>query len=438
MKLQDIRKEYRLIDFFVELVDISSPPKKEKQLSDRIIETLGIFGIKAKYDNYENLIIKIPPSPGYKHAEPLLLTAHMDVVGGLDKVNVRLSEDGKYIETDKTRTLGADDKVGIAAIMDMLINLRSLDNKTPHGPLEIAFTRDEEFSMSGIKSLDTSQINSEYAIVIDGEKLGKHATEGAGFINLYVSVTNGKGGHSGIDISDKTRINAIKVLTELDTKIPQGVYRENPQKGVISSINAGVIMGGSCNNFISDTIEECCALCKKKKQIPDKYNSLNILNTINTNSSLNIINTDAYIAYSIRSSRSGDEQELIDIIKNQVELLNSKYEGMIKIETAVKRNVFPFKVEDNNLLSNAIIKAGKVNQINCDLETFHAGAETHVLAAEKKNSSNKPFKPILLGIADIENMHSAEEKVDWKSFIAGRKWLEDIISLFAQQSLNKG
>ena len=88
------------------------------------------------------------------------------------------------------------------------------------GPIEISFTRDEETGMTGIINLDTSKIHSKHALIIDGERLGELDTEGAGFTNLYIKVHGGKGGHSGTNISEKDRISALKVLSELDLLIP--------------------------------------------------------------------------------------------------------------------------------------------------------------------------------------------------------------------------
>ena len=65
--------------------------------------------------------------------------------------------------------------------------------------------------------------------------------------------------------------------------------------------------------------------------------------------------------------------------------------------------------------------------MNSKPTSFHAGAETHVLQNEKLNADGKKFKPMLLGIADIFNMHSPDEQVDWASLIKGRNWIIEII-----------
>lgn len=433
MEIRELTKVHNLIKLFVELCEIPSPSLKEEKLSQRLLEIFRENSINAEYDSYKNIIAKIPPSKGYENVPSLLLSAHMDVVGGSEEVNVRVSADGKFIETDKTRTLGADNKAGVAAILDLAMNIANSDNKIPHGPIEITFTRDEEMGMTGAHNLDTSKLNSKYAIIADGGELGELDCEGAGFTNVYIKVHGGKGGHSGINIHDKARVSAIKVLSELDSLIPQGVFKGS-EAGTITSINAGVISGGAVNTFIAEAVKEVYELGKENKSIPDKYDAKNILDEINKNSALNIISSEAQIAYSVRSSEPENEQELLDKIKNIVAEVNEKYSGLINIDLEIKKHLKPFVRSEDSLLTDIAVEAGEKQSLKIVPSSFHAGAETHIFANEKKNSSGEAFIPVIAGLADLENIHSSDEKIDWQSFLIGRQWLEDIVSSFAEKS----
>lgn len=436
MNLKDLRSEHRVIDLFVELVQIPSPSLKEENLAKCILNILQTYNILGGQDKYGNILAKIPASINCKNVEPLLLSSHMDVVGGSEEVNVRISTDGKFIETDKTRTLGADNKAGIASILDLAIELNSLSSTAEHGPLEITFTRDEEMGMTGIKNLDTAKLKAKYAIIADGERLGEHDSEGAGFTNVYIKVSKGKGGHSGMNISDKTRLNAIKVLSELDSKIPQGVYKQD-ERGVVTSINAGGSIGGSTGVAISEIIKNIHLLGKQNKPIPEKYDVTEVMNTICLESAVNIINTQAQQSYSIRSSDPESEKELITLISNEVEQLNKKYKNLIKIDLTVKTHLKPFISHPDNILSKAVFEAGLKNNLNSAPGVFHAGAETHILANDKTNDNNEKFIPVLVGIANLENLHSPDEKIEWESLVKGRKFLEDIVTSFANQQKRK-
>ncbi|HSA06630.1 MAG TPA: M20/M25/M40 family metallo-hydrolase [Candidatus Gastranaerophilales bacterium] len=264
MEIKDLRAKYKLIDLFLELCEIPSPPLKEEKVSEKILSVFRKNNISAEYDEYKNIIAKIPGTKRCESLQPLLLSAHMDVVGGSEEVITRISADEKYIETDKTRTLGADNKAGVAAILDLAINLACPENKIEHAPLEIIFTRDEEKGMTGIRNLDASKLKSKYAIIADGENLGELDNQGAGFTDVYIKIHQGKGGHSGINIHEKDRISAIKVLSELDSMIPQGVYKYNSQNEVITSINAGVCIGGTADTCLSEIIKEVYEAGKTK------------------------------------------------------------------------------------------------------------------------------------------------------------------------------
>ncbi len=431
MNLEELKNKYQLINLFVELAEIPSPSKKEEKVSKRIMELLNLHNINAQFDNYGNIIAKIPASSDYKNVPPLLLSAHMDVVGGSQDVNVRLSNDRRYIETDKTRTLGADDKAGVAAILDLAIEMNDLNSQIMHGPIEIIFTRDEETGMTGITNLNTALLKSKYAVIIDGENLGEHNNEGAGFTNVFVKVHSGKGGHSGINISDKTRINAIKVLSGLDSQIPQGVYKED-ERGVVTSINAGVSIGGTADVLLSETLKNIKESDEKK--LPEKYLQENIFKTIIDESAFNVINTNAAAGYSIRSSDPQNEQELINLIKQKVKDINHKYNGFIQVDLEIKTHLKPFVKSADTFLSEVIVKSGNKLNINAEPKSFHAGAETHVLANEKKNANNESFVPVIIGVANLHNIHSADEKLDWQSFLKGREWLEEIVRTFASES----
>lgn len=427
--LAELQNNYRVIDLFVKLCKIPSPSTKEEKLSQEIMRIFNENNIEASFDGYKNIIARIRASKGYKKTPPILLSAHMDVVGGSEEVNVRLSADGEYIETDKTRTLGADNKAGAAAILDLAISLSKKDSQIPHGEIEIIFTRDEELKMSGIKNLDASLLNSKYAIICDGEKLGELDTEGAGFTCVFIKAINGKGGHSGINIADKTRINAVKVISEIAAQIPQGAFKEDG-RGTVTSINAGAIFGGSVNTCFSENIKEAYLAGKLNQpsdELFEKFAAKNVYNFITNNAALNIISTEASVAYSVRSSEPENENELLKIISGVVNSTKQKYEGLIDIQLEIKTHLKPFVKSNDSFLADVMVKAGAKQGLRITPGNFHAGAETHILSNEKKNSAGESFIPVLAGLADLENIHSSDEKIGWKSFLQGRQWLEDII-----------
>ena len=181
--ITELRKENELIDLFCTLAEIPSPSGEEDKVSAKIVEILTKAGIDAKEDHFKNVRAKIPATNPNK--KPLLLSAHMDVVGDASPVNMRISADGKFIETDKSRPLGADDKVGDAAAIYLALNLVKNPDMVQggHGGLELVFTKDEEQNMTGIHNVKFDEIDSEYVLVLDADKLGQIQISGASYTN---------------------------------------------------------------------------------------------------------------------------------------------------------------------------------------------------------------------------------------------------------------
>lgn len=413
--IKDLRKENELIDLFSTLVEIPSPSGEEDKVSEKIIEILTSAGINAKYDDFGNVIAKIPATDSSK--KPIALSAHMDVVGDASAVNIRVSEDGKRIETDKTRTLGADDKAGIAAAMQLAMYVAKHPDqfKNGHGGLELIFTKDEEQNMTGIHNIKFDEIDSEYVLVLDADRLGQIQISGASYTNGTLTVEALKGGHSGIDIGDKTRLNAVKLIAELINEIPQGEYKRD-EYGTVTSLNIGCVIGGG--------VEPIIQKIGQKGTECESY-----IEHVANNCLTNIINTKAMAKYSIRSSEEDNENQLIDEIKNIVEKFNEKYNGLAKAGFVAESKMKAFEKSDDEAIQKIALKACENVGIKGQVSSFHAGAETHIYAHEK-NKYKQVIKPYLLGLADIYNMHSSNEMIDIESFLKGYEFLKESFLIF--------
>lgn len=409
--IEILRKENDLIDLFCTLVQIPSPSGGEDKVADKIIEILNQNGVNACKDDFGNVRAKVPANDSSK--KPILISAHMDVIGDDSAVNIQISSDGKYIETDKSRPLGADDKVGVAAAMKLAIDVVKSD--IVHGGLELVFTKDEEQTMSGIHNVKFNEIDSEYVLVLDADKLGQIQISGASYTNGTLLVKAFKGGHSGIDIGDKTRLNAVKLIGELINEIPQGEYKTD-EYGTVTSINIGCVVGGG--------VEAVIKKIAQKGIIEDDY-----INFVTNNSMTNIINTKAVAKYSIRSSEEDNENQLILEIKEIVKRFNEKYKGLAEAEFVAKSKMKAFEKSNDETIQKLALQACEKVNIKGDVSSFHAGAETHIYAHEK-NKHGQMLKPYLLGLADIFNMHSSDEMVDYGSFIKGYDFLKELFFIY--------
>lgn len=402
--LTEINK-HKLLEIFTNLVQIPSPSLSEDKVIKWIKDYCKKNNINCKLDQYENVYIKI--SANTKNKQPIMLSAHMDVVG--DSSPVKLEVDGDFIKTDGTRTLGADDKAGVACALMLATELTNSD--VEHGCLEIVFTRDEEHGMSGIKHVKFEELSSKYVLVLDADKLGQLLVSGASYTLGKLKVTTPYGGHSGIDIHEKNRLNAAKLISELVLEIPQGVYYKN-EEGTITSINLGTVIGGDIQNVASKIVAE------QVKQ--NKF-----LDYFIDNSVTNVINTEAQASYSIRSASKEKENELKELIKSKIDEFNDKYKGFANAEIIFSEHLPPFEKSTDTKIEEIFKSACGKLDLKPDISSFHAGAETHIYA-QKINAHNEIFSPFLVGTADVFNMHSASEKINYKTLLKGYELIKQV------------
>lgn len=378
MNINELREEHKLVNLFCTLAEIPSPSLKE----DKVIEFLQKYcrenNLQCRLDNYRNVYITVPATDSTK--APLLLSAHMDVIGDDSPVEVYL--DGDLIRA-KDRTLGADDKAGLANALYFATEL-ALSN-TPHGELELVFTRDEENGASGIRNVEFNKLNSKYVLVLDSDSLGQLMTSGASYTTARIKVKSFKGGHSGIDIGDMTRENAAKLIADIVANLPQGVYYSEDGE-VITSCNIGGIISGDLNVT-------------------------------------NIINTTAEASYSIRSSDKKVEEELINRMLFEIDDFNKEYENIASAEITFKEHLPAFEKSSDEYIPILFETAAKKAGVTPEISSFHAGAETHIYA-NRENSRGEKFLPYLVGLANVHNMHCSEENVDYKSILKGQELLK--------------
>lgn len=392
---------------FCTLARIPSPSMKEDAVLEKIKEILTGWNISHRQDACGNIYASIPATDEGK--QPLALSAHTDVVGDFSPVNLVFSDDGKTVGTDKTRTLGADDKAGVAAAMWLAKELAE-DKTLKHGGLEIILTRDEERGMTGASSLEFDQIKSEYVLVLDSDRLGDLPVAGASYTKLFVSVHSVKSGHSGLDIGDETRVNAAKLIADLVSALPNGVYKAD-ETGVVTSLNIGAIAAGGIQNASSD------------------LQGADYLRFLTQNAMSNVINADAFALYSIRSSEVDTEEKLKRDILKIVEGFNEKYAGLATICADFETHLLPFERSEDTTVIDVVTEAAEKQGIEVNISSFHAGAETHIYA-HKRNAAGKKFKPYLFGIADVYNMHSPEEHMDLPSLHKGSALLKEVFLTF--------
>ncbi|WP_066965176.1 aminoacyl-histidine dipeptidase [Microbulbifer sp. Q7] len=219
---------------FAKLCEIPRPSKHEDKVVAYIVDFANARGLDVKLDQVGNIIIKKPATPGMEDRKTLAMQSHVDMVPqkNADTDHDFLTDsikpyvDGEWVTAEGT-TLGADNGIGVAAILALL---ESTD--IPHPALEALLTIDEEAGMTGAKNLQPGHFEADLLLNLDTEDEGELYVGCAGGVDVNValpytaesfpaghkafklSVRGLRGGHSGLDI-DKGRGNANKIANRI-------------------------------------------------------------------------------------------------------------------------------------------------------------------------------------------------------------------------------
>ena len=221
---------------FLDLVRIDSPSGKEGKIAQHVLARLRALGLEASIDATGNVIAKLAGE-----GEPILLNAHLDNVMPCLGI-VPIVAEG-VVRSDGRTVLGADDKSGVAVILEVLQAIKGL----PHPPLEVVLTVQEETGLRGAKVLEFAQLQAKMGISLDTEGSIGNVVFSAPSHNSISAVVHGKAAHAGTHPEEG--INAILVAAEAIAQMPLG------RIDFETTANIGVIKGGRATNIVPDRVE---------------------------------------------------------------------------------------------------------------------------------------------------------------------------------------
>ena len=232
--------ENRMLNEFIELVSVPCPSKDEKAEAELIMRKLDELGIEYKMDNVNektggncgNIWAYIKGT--VSDAPKLLFEAHMDSVAPTTGTKV-VRKDG-VLYSDGTTTLGGDDKVGVAGMLEAVRALK--EDNVAHGDVQLLFTVSEEIGCLGVVHLDKSFIKADYGYCMDiGGAPGEITYAAPKLYDIYVTV-KGKAAHAGI--APEEGVNAIMLAAEAMSKLPAYGRIDSETTFNIGMFNAGV------------------------------------------------------------------------------------------------------------------------------------------------------------------------------------------------------
>lgn len=232
--------------YFYQLTQIPRPSHHEEAIQQFMLDFGKSLGLDTLKDEVGNIIIKKPATQGMEHCKPVILQSHLDMVAQANKdsqhdfatdplqvyidevtsdtpANINANEMGQWVKAHGT-TLGADNGMGVAAIMAVLAS-----DDIAHPDIEALFTSTEETGMVGAFGLQPNMLGGEILLNLDSEELGELYIGCAGGVDVtakmtirrqpipdgmaihHIKLTGLRGGHSGLNIIDQ-RANANKLL----------------------------------------------------------------------------------------------------------------------------------------------------------------------------------------------------------------------------------
>ncbi len=219
---------------FYALTQVPRPSGHLEKIQQFLLDFGKQAGVYTVKDPAGNIHMRKPATPGMENRKGIILQAHMDMVPQKTPESKHNFEtdpiepwiDGEWVKAKGT-TLGADNGLGVAAIMAIME-----DKSLKHGPIDALITADEETGMFGANDLPEGELQGDILLNLDSEHWGKFVIGSAGGIDVTatleykevetdaddaavrLTVKGLRGGHSGLEIHEG-RGNANKLLVQM-------------------------------------------------------------------------------------------------------------------------------------------------------------------------------------------------------------------------------
>ena len=349
----------RLWKIFTEISAIPRESGNEEGIRAYLLSWAGKNGIEAFSDKKGNVYMKKAATAGCEKLPSVALQAHMDMVcvkkegvtHDFTSDPIKIKTDGVKVTASGT-SLGADDGLGVAMILDILS-----DPKAEHGQIEAIFTVEEETGLGGAYAIEPEKITSRRLINLDSEEEGIIYIGCAGGIDieanmklkyekaegqaLLVKVSGLLGGHSGGEIH-KERANAIKILARYLNRLPS--FR-------IASINGGtrhnVIPSSAEAVIIVDSDEIAMRMQKMlQEELKDEYSV--------TDPGITITVTKTELpSIAIKAKKSQKIADFLFTAPHGVKAMSSKIEGIVETSD----NLAIVRTDDDKLILHFSVRS---------------------------------------------------------------------------------
>ena len=239
----------RLVNTFCEMVRIDSESGNEERFINYVKELVEKeLGAECSIDAHGNLIARVP-AQGSTGAKALFLGAHADTVKPGIGIEPVVEDD--VIRSKGETILGADDKAGLAAIIE------AVRTAVRRPVVDIVVTRGEEIGLVGAKHLDLSLLTAKRGFIVDSDDPATIILGGPTHAALDIEIV-GRAAHAA---EPENGVSAIRVAAHAITRFEEGKLDEE------TVANVGTIEGGVIRNGIPERVTlkaECRSLNDEK------------------------------------------------------------------------------------------------------------------------------------------------------------------------------
>lgn len=251
--------ENRAVKLAADLISLDGVSGEEGDVADFIEEQARKAGVKKSWitrdaahkrigsGNTGNLVITVPGSGAGKR---ILFSAHMDTVEiARGSVPVRK---GNYIYPQGDTALGADNRAGVAALVNGLVHI--VQTGEPRPPLTFLFTVQEEIGLFGARYTAVSKLkNPAMCYNVDGRDPGEIVLK-APSSSVFTATVRGRAAHAGQhpDRGVSAALIFTGALAEVRDKNLFGHIERKGKKAATSNI--GTVEGGTASNIVMDTL----------------------------------------------------------------------------------------------------------------------------------------------------------------------------------------
>ena len=240
----------RVLDLFLELAALESPPGEERAVADRVIAELRAIGLDVEEDDagarigstIGNLLCRLPGSND--SGTPIFFCAHLDTVPPEGPLEPVVGEDG-IVRNGGGTILGADNKSAVVAMIEAA--RRIVEERRPHAGVELLFTPKEEVGLLGAGAFDHTRLEGELGFVYDQAAPIGDVIMGAPYQRSLVVRFHGRPAHSGM-VPEEGR-SAIAAAARAIADLRLGRLDEE------TTANVGLISGGSARNIVPEWCE---------------------------------------------------------------------------------------------------------------------------------------------------------------------------------------